>query len=204
MRIDDFRNFTEYQYYEFFKIVSKTDEEFEFSNGMYTAYSGEQLLGSMEALGIKTSCLYGTGVVTTDRLHWLKRSKFPDYTPYEEATDGDGTVPEWSSAGVCKKWKKEQIDDVDIIPLLNTDHVGTLWHSDTLGAIARMTGLDDSKLKLKKGVLDRKDYKKDEMKDEIKDDIKRMFMNEILEKGDKNEEKTMFQEEKNYKKIDRL
>jgi len=196
MRIDDFRNFTEYQYYEFFKIVSKTDEEFEFSNGMYTAYSGEQLLGSMEALGIKTSCLYGTGVVTTDRLHWLKRSKFPDYTPYEEVTDGDGTVPEWSSAGVCKKWKKEQIDPVDIIPLLNTDHVGTLWHSDTLGAIATMTGLDGSRLKLKKGVVDRMIYKKDQIEQMLKDKV----MDKVMEK----EEKIMFKEENNHKKFDRL
>ena len=113
---------------------------------MYLGYSGETLLGNLRALRVKTICIFGTQLQTTDRLHWTSPSKFPDYTPYEEITFGDGTVPEWSSGDICKKWKNEQSENIEILPLPSVDHAGTLWHTSTIDALARISELDTSKL----------------------------------------------------------
>ena len=147
MEIKGFRNYTSTQYKDFFDYVSKNfpDQHFEHSRNLFNEYSGQSILGSVNALNIRTLCVWGSGLDTTNKLMWKKKEKFPDYSPYEnEMVSGDGTVPEWSIKPVCERWEKEQQKSqsgrkVSYLDLPSYDHVSVLHSEKTFNAIIKIS-----------------------------------------------------------------
>jgi len=150
VKIDGSRNYTTAQYQDFFRDLEAKRTDQHISQGMYTDYSGEHLLGPIQALGFRTICAFGVGLNTVSRLRWAKASRFPDYVPYEETVGGDGTVPEWSSGDVCKTWRSQQKEKVEILPLPGIAHMNTLWDPKVYDAVANMVGLSPKKMRGKR------------------------------------------------------
>ena len=113
IQVDGYRNYTASQYRDFFGYVKKTqvpadDNSFQYSEALYSQYSGQHIMGSANSLGLPTTCICGVGVDTTETLRWYKKKRFPDYTPYETSGSGDGTVPTWSCLDSCKKMETQE------------------------------------------------------------------------------------------------
>ncbi|CAJ0944365.1 unnamed protein product, partial [Mesorhabditis belari] len=85
-----------------------------------------QLLGDLEAPGVEIHCIYGIGLDTPDLFTWTK-GWFPDYVPYVQYGDGDGTVNR-RSGEVCTKWNQNNNKGkkVTIHALDKTEHMAIM------------------------------------------------------------------------------
>lgn len=151
LQVDGYRNYTASQYRDFFSYVKKTqvpadDNSFQYSDALYAKYSGEHIIGNIESLDLPTTCICGVNVDTTETLHWYKKSKFPDYTPYETSGSGDGTVPAWSCVDSCKKMERDQATKeypkkFETLALDGVEHVTLLFNDVVMQKIYEAAGL---------------------------------------------------------------
>jgi len=79
--------------------------------------------------GVLTYCIYGTGVVTTDELHFEGKN-FPDEQPTVKVTNGDGTVV-YASLSACRNW--QHLTEFKELP--NVDHGAILKGNKGIQAV---------------------------------------------------------------------
>ncbi|XP_039209444.1 phospholipase A2 group XV isoform X2 [Crotalus tigris] len=105
-----------------------------FEDGWLMRKATEALIYSMTPPGVRTHCLYGTGVNTPDSFFY---DSLPDKEPKIFYGDGDGTV-NLESALQCQKWIGQQEQKVILYELPGNEHIEMLYNNLTISYVKKV------------------------------------------------------------------
>jgi lysophospholipase-3 len=131
------RNYTVYQYKEFFDDIN-------YPTGYEYWINNKDLLNELKAPEIEVHALYGTQMRTPGVLLYNKRT-FPDLQPSILPDNGDGTVNIRSLLGF-QNWMQSQKQEIHSFELPGVEHLVILRHPMTINYIRQvLTGQFDKK-----------------------------------------------------------
>merc|ERR1719347_878443 len=119
------RNYTVQDYQQFFTDIGYSVGWDMMNNILHTT--------PLHHPGVRTSCVYSTGVETPAGFVWGDKNTFPDSQPDRVVGDGDGTVTR-ESAEICMKFLTRPGDSVKVFR--GPNHGGILRHQPLLDYIA--------------------------------------------------------------------
>ncbi|CAF1205723.1 unnamed protein product [Rotaria sp. Silwood1] len=131
------RNYTVYQYKEFF-------DDIEYPIGYEYWLNNKNLLEELKPPNIELHEIYSSQMPTPGVLLYNNHS-FPDLQPAILPDDGDGTVNLRSLLGF-KNWKNKQKQDIHTLELPGVEHLAILRHPMTINYVVQvLTGQFDKK-----------------------------------------------------------
>lgn len=105
-----------------------------FEDGWLMRKATEALIYSMTPPGVRTHCLYGTGVNTPDSFFY---DSLPDKEPKVFYGNGDGTV-NLESALQCQRWVGQQEQKVMLYELPGSEHIAMLYNNLTISYVKKV------------------------------------------------------------------
>ncbi|ETE65029.1 Group XV phospholipase A2, partial [Ophiophagus hannah] len=105
-----------------------------FEDGWLMRKATEALIYRMAPPGVRTHCLYGTGVNTPDSFFY---DSLPDKEPKIFYGNGDGTV-NLESALQCQKWIGQQEQKVMLYELPGSEHIEMLYNNLTISYVKKL------------------------------------------------------------------
>jgi lysophospholipase-3 len=135
--VSPMRNYTVYQYKEFFDDIN-------YPTGYEYWLNNKDLLDELKAPEIEIHELYGTQMPTPGVLLYNNRT-FPDLQPAVLPDNGDGTVNIRSLRGF-QNWQEKQKQDIHTLELPGVEHLVILRHPMTVNYVTQvLTGQFDKK-----------------------------------------------------------